>query len=117
MAAVVTLAVVGRGRLLSTLDIAAPGGGASDIPADSAPEARALLAECGDLAGQAKIDCYQDGLTLELERVVDSHPEVADCAAVGVQPTGKVPSNWCSSWSPSTAPTAGRSSSPESSDA
>jgi hypothetical protein len=67
--AVVTIAVVGRGRLLSTLDDAALGGGDTRIPADSAPEARALLAECGDREGQEKIDCYQAGLTLELGKV------------------------------------------------
>ncbi|MEJ2312658.1 MAG: hypothetical protein P8Y07_02335 [Gemmatimonadales bacterium] len=55
--AAVTISVVGRGS------------GDSGIPADSAPEARALLAECGDLAGQEKIDCYQSGLTVELQRV------------------------------------------------
>ena len=65
---VVTIAVVGRGRLLSTLDVPL-GGRDSGIPADSAPEARALLAECGDLAGQEKIDCYQALLSLELGRV------------------------------------------------
>ena len=67
--AVVTIAVVGRGRLLSTLDDAALGGGDTRIPPDSAPEARALLDECGDRAGREKIDCYQAGLTLELGKV------------------------------------------------
>ena len=67
--AAVTISVVGRGLLSPTIDDAARGTGGSGIPADSAPEARALFAECRGLAGQEKIDCYQSGLTVELERV------------------------------------------------
>jgi len=52
---VITIAVVGRGRLLSTLDVPL-GGRDSGIPADSAPEARAFpaLADVVLLAGRPR---------------------------------------------------------------
>jgi hypothetical protein len=56
------VAMISRGRLLSSLDSAAvPGGGR--IPADSALAARAFLEQCGNLISQEKTDCYQAALT------------------------------------------------------
>ncbi len=67
------LALPGGRLLLSSLDLrsaefSVPGNGTPAVPADSAPVARALVDLCGERRGQARTECYEEGLTSELER-------------------------------------------------